>query len=79
MIPMNNLATSATTAANANALGPYLQSIPAVKVGATADRVATATDTTGTTDPATGSGDGGWLYNDDTGQIWCNVTGYTTK
>jgi len=69
---------SATTVANAGALGPYLQSVPLVKVGGVAERVGTITATAGTTTP-TADGSGGWLYNEDTGQIWCNVATYEAK
>lgn len=69
---------SATTAANSGALGPYLQSVPLVKVGGVTERVGTVTATSSTATP-TADGDGGWLYNESTGQIWCNVATYESK
>jgi len=67
------------TAGSPGALGPYLQSIPLVKVGTTEERNADINDTTATAAPNQGTEEGGWLYNDDTGQIWVNVTSHIDR
>ncbi len=62
-------ATSATKT-GAYIYGPYIRSVPALKVGPTATRTATIADATSAT---IGAGTQGWFYNATTGDIKTNL------
>ncbi len=63
-------ATSATKTGNYN-YGPYLRKVPAMPVGTNKNSSAFAV-TNGATPATPGTGAQGWLYNSDTGDIFCN-------
>ena len=51
--------------------GPYLRKVPPMPVGTNKNSNAIAV-TNGATPASPGTGTEGWLYNSDTGDIWCN-------
>ena len=57
--------------------GPYLRTVPKVGVGANADANTVGTTTaTAAILPMAMSGTDGWLYNENTGDIFANALGY---
>lgn len=56
------------TTAGTHIYGPYLRSIPVMNVGPAAGRKGTITQ--GTKPDGTA---GGWMYNENTGEVWANT------